>query len=229
MCTRMCACVCMCPHICVLVCIHVCSCVYAHICVLLAHACVHAHVCAHACVHVCVCSCVCLCTRMGVAIRFLAFSDSRGRTPTSHTTAPSRPCWAAGASGARGPDPQVLHQDLQSKPPSERTQNHWLGPGMATPSRGSTGPSREPLSVRRAGPRVQDCPGSRLGGPSHHQHRCAGWGPLPSQDPLSSQATSRMEAPRGSQGALPMPPAVSGVKARVLGGRAAPQPRGLES
>lgn len=55
------------------------------------------------------------------------------------------------------------------------------------------------------------------------------WGALPSQDPLSSQATSQMEAPRGSQGALPMPPAMSGVKARVPGGRAAPYPRGLES
>lgn len=161
--------VCLCTHVST----HLCACMYtcvllcicAHMCTPCTRLCARTRLHSCVCVHVCVCSCVCLCTRMGVAIRFLAFSDSRGRTPTSHTTAPSRPCWAAGASGARGPDPQVLHQDLQSKPPSERTQNHWLGPGMATPSRGSTGPSREPLSVRRAGPRVQDCPGSQLGGP----------------------------------------------------------------
>ena len=49
---------------------------------------------------------------------------------------------------------QVLHEDSQNKPANERIQNRWLGPGLAASLRSSKGPSREPLSVRQAGPGV---------------------------------------------------------------------------
>lgn len=154
------ACVCLCMYTCaqartrVLACICTCAPVYAHVCVRVrACVCTRLRSCVCSCVraHICVLMHVpiCVCVHVwGVAIGFLAFSHSGERTPRSHTTAPSRPCWAVGASGPGRPEPQVLHQDPQNKPTSERTQNRWLGPGVATRSRRCKGPSREPLSIR---------------------------------------------------------------------------------
>lgn len=156
--------VCSSMHTCACVCMYMCAPVYMHVYVCACtHACVHvcAHMCVHARAHIyvsprCLLKArvlmrvpVCVCVHVwGVAIGFLAFSHSGERTPRPHTTALSRPCWAAGASGPGRPEPQVLHQDPRNKPTSERTQNRGLGPGVATPSRRCKGPSREPSSIR---------------------------------------------------------------------------------
>lgn len=216
-----------CAHICVLV--HMCSrirvllCVCTHVYSLRTHSsaytrlrscscmcvlmCVYTYVCAR------VCFCVCVCTRMGVVIRFLAFSDSKERTPTSHATA--RP----GCAGQR-------------EPLGHGAQNRRFSTKIYRVNHPARGPRTAGWALawphRHEGPRAPQVPGSRTvraagsGAPSTISTDEQAWGALPSQDPLSSQATSQVEAPRGSQGALPMPPAMSGVKARVPGRRAAP-------